>query len=216
MDPVAPSDAELSDLGSADAEPSRWAGLAVGVGAGLIVVQALFVLITVIQGLSLHRNGAGGFPGDIFHRIGIAFSTSVNIPSGLALTAGALLVAAPSLAGLDDERVPRWSPGLRTALLVMVDVVAIVIAVGTVLGVRASLRLDNLQTTPVTGYQRWELTAYTAGTVGTALVAFITALVAMPGRRDRDLDDEMYDAPAELLVDQLVVEELGGSVDSDA
>jgi hypothetical protein len=53
-------------------------------------------------------------------------------------------------------------------------------------------------------------------------VAFVTALVAMPGRRDRDLDDEMYDddhddfSDDDLADDELVDKELGGSIDSDA
>jgi hypothetical protein len=165
----------------------RWAALAVNAGVAVAVVQALFVLLTIVQGLSL-RAKADNFPSDVFHRIGIAFSTSVNIPNGLALVVAVFLVTVPSfmpasaLAGSGGDGAERLR-SRRVATLVIVDVVAAVIAAGTILGVRASLHADKVAPNGrVTPYQRWELAAYLGGTLGTALVAFLLSMAAMPAR----------------------------------
>ena len=165
----------------------RWVGVAVNAGIAVAVVQALFVLLTIVQGLSL-RPKADNFPSDVFHRIGIAFSTSVNIPSGLALLVAVFLVTVPSFmpptatASSGTTGVERLRTR-RVATLVIVDVVAAVIAAGTILGVRASLHAAKVAPNGrVTPYQRWELAAYLGGTLGTALVAFLVSMAAMPAR----------------------------------
>src|SRR3954470_589549 len=81
----------------ADARPdtTRWVALAVSCGAAVAGVQALFVLFTIVQGLSL-RPKADNFPSDVLHRIGIAFSRGVNMPGALALIVATLLISVPS------------------------------------------------------------------------------------------------------------------------
>src|SRR4051812_1647173 len=174
VDVVDPDD--ISDPPRLDAR-LRWAALAVNAGMAVAIVQALFVFLTVVQGLSL-RPKADNFPSDVFHRIGIAFSTGVNIPSALALLVAVFLVTVPSFLGAAGLLRSR-----RARTLVVVDVVAAVICAGTILGVRASLHAARIPATGrVSPYQRWELAAYLAGTLGTALVAFLVSMAAMPAR----------------------------------
>src|SRR5205814_1844438 len=85
-----------------------------------------FILLTVVQGLSL-REKADNFPSDLLHRIGIAFSTSVNIQSGLALLLAVALVSVPALVPGADAHFRS----LRLATLFTVDAVAAVIAAQT-------------------------------------------------------------------------------------
>src|SRR3954469_21306815 len=115
-------------LAAARPDTNRWVALAVSCGAAVAGVQALFVLFTIVQGLSL-RPKADNFPSDVLHRVGIAFSRGVNMPSALGLIVAPLLTSVPSF-------VPSASgtqAALRRASLIVIEVVAVVV-VGTIIG----------------------------------------------------------------------------------
>lgn len=161
---------------------TAWAGLIVSVGLGVAVVQVLYFLFTLAQGLSVRRHGAGSLSGDFFHRIGIAFSRSLSPIQGLALVLAVALVSIPAVA---DVRLPARMDRRRVVTLYIVAAIAILIGLGTALGVRAELHLDEIQQTPTTPFRRWALATDVVGTLGTALVAFLAALAAFPDRRRR-------------------------------
>jgi hypothetical protein len=172
--------ATFAGPGPEPGRPPRMVALAVTAGAGLVLTQGLFVLFSLIEGLAIERAQTGNVHSDLLHRIGIAFSTSVNIASGLALLVAVALLSAPAV----TTAYRAAMRGLRTASLIAVQVVAAIIAIGTILGVRWTLHATQAQGQKVTAPQRWELAAYVAGTLGTAIVAFLAALAALPGSGD--------------------------------
>ncbi|MDQ1397580.1 MAG: hypothetical protein QOG64_2839 [Acidimicrobiaceae bacterium] len=175
------TEADEADEGGGPAQ-DLWTSLVITLGLGLALIQALFVLFTLAQGLALRRSGSGSFNGDIFHRLGIAFSRSLGIGQGLALVLAVALVSLPALigrpTGIRQER-------LRVLTLFIVAAVAVVVGAGTAIGVRAELHLDRLQQQPTTPFRRWALATDVVATLGTALVAFLGAVAALPDRRTR-------------------------------
>src|SRR5436309_300153 len=53
---------------------AAWASFLASLGLGLAVLEALYLVFVLGQGLAVRKSGAGSFSGDLFHRIGIAFS----------------------------------------------------------------------------------------------------------------------------------------------
>ena len=79
-----------------------WASFLASLGLGLAVLEALYLIFVLGQGFAVRKSGAGSFAGDLLHRIGIAFSGSVNLAHGLALIVAVALVVIP-LAGAGAE-----------------------------------------------------------------------------------------------------------------
>ena len=172
------ADPEFAD--AALGTPSQWSGWLVTLGLALITLEALAMLLTIAQGLSLHRTGAGSFNGDLLHRLGIAASRSLGVAQSLTVVVGVVLVSLPTAIGRPPSR--RYE-GRRTLALYGAIAVAVLIGIGTALGVRAELHLDRLQQQSTTPFRRWALATDVVGTLGVALVAFLGALAALPDRR---------------------------------
>jgi hypothetical protein len=163
-----------------------WASFLASLGLGVAAIEALYIIFVFGQGLAVRRTGAGSFSGDFLHRIGIAFSGSVQMVHGLGLILAVALVVIPLAgAGAEGRAVARTYERRRVATLVIVIVLAVLIGLGVALGVRAELYADKLQQQPTTPFRRWSLATYVVGTLGTALVAFLAALAALPDRRSR-------------------------------
>src|SRR3954452_1554113 len=81
---------------------AAWASFLASLGLGLAALEALYLLFVLGQGLAVRKSGAGSFSGDLLHRIGIAFSGSVNIAHGVILVFAVALVVIP-LAGAGAE-----------------------------------------------------------------------------------------------------------------
>jgi hypothetical protein len=168
-----------------------WAGFLASLGLGLAALEALYLIFVLGQGLAVRRSGAGSFSGDLLHRIGIAFSGSVQLAHGLGLILAVALVVIPLAgAGAEGRAVARSYERRRVATLVIVIVLAVVMGFGVALGVRAELHADHLQQQPTTPFRRWSLATYVVGTLGTALIAFLAALAAFPDRRSRRVETE--------------------------
>jgi hypothetical protein len=194
---------ELAASGANDDEADAWraglswARLSVTLGLGVAGVQALYMIFTFAQGLSIRRTGAGSLQGDFFHRIGIAFSRSLSPIQGLALVVAVALVSLPSM--VDIPLTSRYERR-RIITLWAVGVIAIIIGIGNALGIRAELHLDQLQaqaqqgagTTP---FRRWSLATDVVGTLGMALLAFLAALAAFPERRRQPVAPEPLSEP---------------------
>src|SRR3954470_4010827 len=192
---LAGSDAAIDDADESWRAGLSWARLSVTLGLGVAAVQALYVLFTFAQGLSVRKQGAGSLQGDFFHRVGIAFSRSLSPIQGLALVVAVALVSLPSI--VDIPLTSRYELR-RIVTLWTVGTVAIIIGIGNALGIRAELHLDQLQGQGTTPFRRWALATDVVGTLGMALLAFLAALAPFPERRRQPVSPEpLAEAPAE-------------------
>jgi hypothetical protein len=149
--------------------------LSVYLGVGLMIVQALYLLFVAYTGLSLTR-GETTVKASPLMRIGITFASHVNVPVGLCLVVAVALLAAPAAA-------PRYRhalTGTRTTALVAIQILAILIIIGSGLAVRATVYFLPPLVHHLSHSQKWELTAYVIGTAGTALLALGAAVASLP------------------------------------
>src|SRR3982751_2167401 len=115
--------------------PPRWVGMVTSLGLGLAVVVTAQVLAAIAEGMSLKRTEPQGLSGDTFHRIGYAFS-SLGASAVLFLVVAVVLVSLPVFL---RSRTSDRQETLAAAGLGLSVVIAVVVAVGSILTVRYNL-----------------------------------------------------------------------------
>ena len=140
----------------------------------MVTVQ---VVLALVAGLTLRSD----VPLDLFHRIGFPFQ-GLGTVALFALVMGLVVVSLPWLLG---EEVGYGHDRLAGVALTMVAVVAVVVAIGSVLAVRANLHLTNQPTV----YDRVQLAGFLLGSLGAAALALFGALAARGHRRAERWED---------------------------
>lgn len=160
----------------------RLAGTLVFAALALVVTQLVQLAASVIQGFAVPASGQRGLPGDLLHRIGFSFLTNITVANGLALVGGAVLFV---LAGVVDPLALRRKGKPVAIAAIVLIVLAVVLAAGTILGVRTRLHQITLIGQTVLGYERLSLLTYLAGGVGSAVAAgLLAARFVRPQVRD--------------------------------
>ncbi len=158
-----------------DLEPSRFSGLFVTAGAGLIGVVTLQILMALLEGISLGTGERFAVPDDLLHRLGYAFG-NLGVSTLFFLIAGVVLIMLPLAfgEGVSDGQYKVAVMALRTAI-----VVAVVIALGSVLAVRGSLHEYTAKDVKVPGFVRIQFTSFLLCTLAATAVAVLTAVTAL-------------------------------------
>ncbi len=163
------------DAASDDLEPiPRWVALVHTLGVGLIAVMAAWVLANVVEGFYYPKSQGGVLQNDLLHRLGVPFAGLQVVITLVALIVAVLLVSLPVLL---DEDVTYGQERSASVALAGVVVLAIIICLGSILGVRYTLHAIQAQG-PVLAVQRVEQTAFLVVTLGTGLLVAYGALVA--------------------------------------
>lgn len=153
-------------------------GLVSWCGLALAVVAALEVVAIVAQGVAIKQANLGSL-----YRLGYAFLTNLDtVPLGLILLVAIVLVVLPKLAGqpTDDahDRQAAFALGLAGSF-------ALLIVIGSILGVTARIRVDHLRSAAVTSLTWRVLISYLIRNMGTALLALVAAGIGLRTRFDR-------------------------------
>jgi hypothetical protein len=184
---------DAADLEDIEAPP-RWVGFVTSIGLALTVVLTAQVLAAIAEGMALKRTEPQGLEGDIFHRIGYAFS-SLGGTALLFLVVAVVLVSLPVML---KARTTDRQETMAAVTLGLSVVMAIVIGIGSILTVRYNLHLYSASRRSVPSFVRIQLVFFLLGALGTAAVALFAALSAL-GLRDRggsdEDDEEAEDAP---------------------
>jgi cytochrome bd-type quinol oxidase subunit 2 len=160
---------------------ARWVGFVTSIGLALAVVVTAQVLAAIAEGMSLKKTEPQGVPGDVFHRLGYAFS-NLGGTVLLFLVLAVVLVSLPIFIG------KRTSDRQETAAAVtlgLVVVTAVVIGIGSILTVRYNLHLYSANKRPVPSFVRIQLVFFLLGALGTGAIALFAALTGL-GLRDKD------------------------------
>lgn len=163
--------------------PPRWVGMVTSLGLGLAVVVTAQVLAAIAEGMSLKRTEPQGIAGDTFHRIGYAFS-SLGASALIFLVVAVVLVSLPVFM---RSRTSDRQETLAAAGLGLSVVMAVVIAVGSILTVRYNLHLYSSRHVSVPTFVRLQLVFFLLGALGTAGLAVFGALSAL-GMREREAE----------------------------
>ena len=153
-------------------------GLVSWCGLALAVLAALEVVAIVAQGVAIKQANLGSL-----YRLGYAFLTNLDtVPLGLILLVAVVLVVLPKLAGqpTDDahDRQAAFALGLAGSF-------ALLIVIGSILGVTARIRVDHLRSAAVTSLTWRVLISYLIRNMGTALLALVAAGIGLRTRFDR-------------------------------
>jgi hypothetical protein len=181
-------DDDLSDYDDElDEEPlSRWASLLATVGTALVGIVGVQVVTSIVEGLTLKQGQrVGDIPEDLFHRLGYPFG-GLGATALVFLVLGVVLVSLPSV--LDEYLSPSQDRMVRYALIVAV-VLGVIIAIGSLLAVRANLHEYSAKGVAVPAYARVQFTNFLLGSLGAAALALFGAIAAMNERSRERLGD---------------------------
>jgi hypothetical protein len=154
--------------------PPLWVSLATWAALVLTALVALQVVGIVAQAVAL---GSEAKQLTFSDRLGYSFLQNLDqAPLGVELLIAVLLALAPVIA-----RAPTTASQDRSAQIVLVGVagLALLIAIGGIIGVPARMHIIDLQKGKVTGVVRWVLFTFVIRNVGTALLAMVVALAAV-------------------------------------
>ena len=163
---------------------ARWVGFITSIGLALAVVVTAQVLAAIAEGMALKRTEPQGVPGDVFHRLGYAFS-NLGGTVLLFLVLAVVLVSLPVFIG---KRTGDRTETVAAVTLGLIVVMSVVIGVGSILTVRYNLHLYSASHRSVPLFVRIQLVFFLLGALGTGAIALFAALTAM-GLRDKDRDD---------------------------
>jgi hypothetical protein len=165
-----------------DAPRTRWVSLLATLGTALIGIVTVQVITSLVEGLTLKSGQRVGVPDDLFHRIGYPFG-------GLGLTAlgflvlGVVLVSLPSVL---DELLSQSQDRVVGIALISSIAMGVIIAIGSLLAVRANLHEYSAKNVPVPTYVRVQFTNFLLGSLGAAALALFGSIASMNERaRDR-------------------------------
>jgi hypothetical protein len=164
-------------------EPSRWATLISTVGMAMIGVVIVQVLASIVQGLTIRAGErlGQGLQDDVLHRLGYPFE-NLGSTALLFLVVGIVLLSLPSALG--EYIADRQDATVGLALKVAIAM-AVIIAIGSVLAVRATLHNYSANNVAVPTSVRVQFTTFLLGSLGAAAVALYAAIAAL-GQRARE------------------------------
>lgn len=166
-------DEDLDDL--LDAPASRWASLLATIGTALIGIVTVQVVTSLVEGLSLKSEQRVQIPDDLFHRLGYPFG-GLGATALVFLVLGVVLVALPSVL---DELLSESQDRVVGGALIVAVVMAVIIAVGSLLAVRANLHEYAAKNVAVPTYVRVQFTNFLLGSLGAAALTLFAAISAM-------------------------------------
>ena len=160
---------------------SRWVSMSNVIGTALIMVVVLQILAALIEGMTYETNQPQQVPtGDLLHRFGYPFG-SLGTTTLIFLVIGVVLLSLPAYLG--DETTPAQDRLAAVALVVAV-IAAVVLALGSLLAVRANFHVYNESQRDVPAYVVVQYASFMIGNLGTAVVAFYASMQVM-GMRTR-------------------------------
>ncbi|MBV8982801.1 MAG: hypothetical protein JO086_18030 [Acidimicrobiia bacterium] len=174
---------KAGDLPPPGGREPRWVGFVTTIGLALTLVVGAQVVAAIIEGLVLKKTEPQGVPGDVFHRLGYAFS-NLGGTVLLFLVVAVVLVSLPVF--LQRRTTDRQETAVA-ATLGLVVVLAVIIGVGSILTVRYNLHLYSANKRSVPSFVRIQLVFFLLGALGTAAIALFSALTAL-GLRGRGED----------------------------
>ena len=162
-----------------DDEPtSRWISLLATVGTALIGIVTIQVLATLAEGLALKKGERVGVPDDILHRLGYPFG-GLGSTALVFLVLGVILVSMPSVL---DELLSETQDRVVGAALVIAIAMGVIIALGSLLAVRANLHEYAAKGVAVPSYVRVQFTNFLLGSLGAAALALFGSITAIQER----------------------------------
>jgi hypothetical protein len=175
-------DDDLADY--LDLPASRWASLLATIGTALIGIVSVQVITSLVEGISLKSEQRVGIPDDLFHRLGYPFG-GLGATALVFLVLGVVLVAMPSVL---DELLSEVQDRVVGAALIVAVVMGVLIAVGSLLAVRANLHEYASKGVPVPTYVRVQFTNFLLGSLGAAALTLFGAITSMNERGRERLD----------------------------
>ena len=167
------------DYDDYDEEPaSRWVSLLATIGTALIGIVTVQVVTSLVEGVTLKRGQRVGVPDDLFHRLGYPFG-GLGTTALVILVLGIVLVAMPSVL---DELLSEGQDRVVGVALMTAVVVGVIIAIGSLLAVRANLHEYAAKGIAVPSYVRVQFTNFLLGSLGAAALALFGAIAAMNER----------------------------------
>lgn len=172
-------DDEGGDDDGYDDEPaSRWVGLLATIGTALIGIVSIQVLASLAEGLMLKKGERVGIPDDLLHRIGYPFG-GLGATALVFLVLGVVLVSMPSVL---DELISESQDRLVGVALIVAIVMGVLIAIGSLLAVRANLHEYAAKGVSVPSYVRVQFTNFLLGSLGAAALALFGSITAINER----------------------------------
>lgn len=108
------------------------------------------MLLALVEGLALRAEERVGVPDDVLHRIGYPFG-GLGTTATLFLVTGVVLLLLPSVL---DQEATYGQERMAGAALVASNVLAILMAMGSVLAVRANLHEHQAKGIAIPSYAR--------------------------------------------------------------
>jgi hypothetical protein len=136
------------------------------------------VIASLIEGLTLKKGERVGVPDDLLHRLGYPFG-GLGATALVFLVLGVVLVALPSVL---DELLSESQDRVVGVALVVAIVMGVLVALGSLLAVRANLHEYAAKGVPVPAYVRVQFTNFLLGSLGAAALALFGAITAMNER----------------------------------
>jgi hypothetical protein len=171
---------ELDDF--VDAPRTRWVSLLATIGTALIGIVTVQVITSLVEGLTLKSGQRVGVPDDLFHRIGYPFG-GLGATALVFLVLGVVLVSLPSVL---DELLSESQDRVVGIALFFSIAMGVIIAVGSLLAVRANLHEYSAKNVAVPTYVRVQFTNFLLGSLGAAALALFGSIASMNERsRDR-------------------------------
>ena len=161
-----------------DAPASRWVSLLATIGTALIGIVSVQVITSLVEGLSLRSEQRVQIPDDLFHRLGYPFG-GLGATALVFLVLGVVLVSMPSVL---DELLSEAQDRVVGFALIVAIVMGVIIAIGSLLAVRANLHEYAAKNVPVPTYVRVQFTNFLLGSLGAAALALFAAIAAMNER----------------------------------
>ena len=164
-----------------EAVPARWVNMATVLGASLIVVIALQLLFSLVEGFSYKAGEPEDIATDLLHRLGFPFA-NLGTTALLFLVVGLVLLSLPAYfeeaTTPSQDRLTRLAVGLACA-------VAVILALGSLLAVRANFHVYGERDVSVPGYVVVQYVTFLIGNLGTAVAAVYAAVQVMSLRERR-------------------------------
>ncbi|MGI8984359.1 MAG: hypothetical protein ACR2HM_07490 [Acidimicrobiales bacterium] len=167
-----------------DVAATRWVSLLATIGTALIGIVTVQVVTSLVEGLSLSSGQRVQIPDDLLHRIGYPFG-GLGATALVFLVIGVVLVSMPSVL---DELLSESQDRVVGAALVVAMVMAVLIAVGSLLAVRANLHEYAAKNVAVPTYVRVQFTNFLLGSLGAAALTLFGAIASMNERSREQLD----------------------------
>ena len=171
---------ELDDY--IDAPRTRWVSLLATLGTALIGIVTVQVITSLVEGLTLESGQRVGVADDLLHRIGYPFG-GLGATALVFLVLGVVLVSLPSVL---DELLSESQDRVVGIALFFSIAMGVLIAIGSLLAVRANLHEYSAKNVPVPTYVRVQFTNFLLGSLGAAALALFGSIASMNERaRDR-------------------------------